>query len=79
MMHQRAAEEDDFRTQAMGLYDTLVQEHIQTTMPQAAKDDLENIIKAEIPIQVEEVEEPLIVEPLGPVMKPLSTTGVPWW
>lgn len=79
-MHQRAAEEDDFRSQAMGLYDSLVQEHIQAKMPEAAKIDLENVLKASEPIEeaVEEEYEPLVVEPLGPVLKPL-TTGVPWW
>jgi hypothetical protein len=80
LIHQRAAEEDDIRSHAMGLYDSLVQEHIQAKMPQAAKDDLENVLKA-IEAEVDEVseEEPLVVEPLGPVMQPLATTGVPWW
>jgi hypothetical protein len=83
MMHQRSAEEDDFRAQAMGLYDSLVQEHIQAKMTPAAKEDLANVLKASEPVEVAEElsEEPMIVapEPLGPVLEPLTSTGVPWW
>lgn len=80
IMHQRAAAEDDFRSQAMGLYDSLVQEHIEAKMPQAAKDDLQKVIAAE-PAIVEDEDEPLIIapeDPVGPILKPLSA-GVPWW
>lgn len=79
MMHQRSAEEDDFRSQALGIYDSLVKEHVESSLPQAAKDELVHVIEAAKPVEVEEG--PMIVEPLyeGPIVQPLAATGVPWW